>query len=97
MFLQILMITANISRRSNEYNGFSKGYRNHPILFVGAGFSMRYLSISYSWPALLEKISIDLTNSNELYKDLVRENSNKDGIVDLPKVATQLEQILMQH
>ncbi|EJH0115336.1 SIR2 family protein, partial [Escherichia coli] len=72
---------------------FLKGYRNHPILFVGAGFSMRYLSISYSWPALLEKISIDLTNSNELYKDLVRENSNKDGIVDLPKVATQLEQI----
>ncbi|WP_197743174.1 SIR2 family protein [Klebsiella quasipneumoniae] len=72
---------------------FLKGYRNHPILFVGAGFSMRYLSISYSWPALLEKISIDLTNSNELYKDLVRENSNKDGIIDLPKVATQLEQI----
>lgn len=72
---------------------FFSNYRNHPILFVGAGFSMRYLSVSYSWPALLEKVSIDLSGSNELYKDLARENSNKDGDVDLPRVATQLENI----
>jgi len=71
---------------------FSK-YRNHPILFVGAGFSMRYLSVSYSWPALLEKVSVDLTGSNELYKDLVRESSSKDGDIDLPKVASSLERI----
>lgn len=72
---------------------FLSNYRNHPILFVGAGFSMRYLSVSYSWSALLEKVSIDLSGTNELYKDLARENSNKDGDVDLPKVATQLEKI----
>lgn len=67
---------------------FFTGYRNHPIIFVGAGFSMRYLSVSYSWPALLEKICVDLTGDNELYKDLVRENSNKDGDANLPAVAS---------
>lgn len=72
---------------------FFANYRNHPILFVGAGFSMRYLSVSYSWPALLEKVSIDLTGTNELYKDLARESSSKDGDIDLPKVASSLERI----
>lgn len=76
-----------------KINDFFLGYRNHPIIFVGAGFSMRYLSVSYSWPALLEKVCIDLTGDNELYKDLVRENSNKDGDANLPAVASSLESI----
>lgn len=76
-----------------KINDFFVGYRNHPIIFVGAGFSMRYLSVSYSWPALLEKVCVDLTGDNELYKDLVRENSNKDGDANLPAVASSLESI----
>ncbi len=72
---------------------FFSMYRNHPIIFAGAGFSMRYLSVAYNWAGLLEKISVDLTGSNELYKDLARDNSNKEGVVDLPKVASDLEAI----
>ncbi|MCC3742927.1 SIR2 family protein [Rouxiella badensis] len=72
---------------------FFTGYRNHPIIFVGAGFSMRYLTVSYSWPGLLEKICVELTGDNELYKDLARENSNKDGDVNLPALASRLEEI----
>ena len=30
-------------------------FRNHPVLFVGTGMSMRYLSNSYSWDGLLKK------------------------------------------
>ena len=44
---------------------FFSNYKNHPILFVGAGFSMRYLEGAYSWSALLEKINIDLTGNGD--------------------------------
>ena len=39
---------------------FFVGMRNHPILFLGTGFSLRYLKKSYSWIDLLKKISFDL-------------------------------------
>ena len=70
---------------------FFSNYKNHPILFVGAGFSMRYLDGAYSWPALLEKINIELTGNNEIFIDLRRKHNHNDYGVDYSSVAEDLE------
>lgn len=72
---------------------FFSNYKNHPILFVGAGFSMRYLEGAYSWSALLEKINIELTGNNEIFIDLRRKHNHKDYGVDYSAVAQDLEVI----
>ncbi|HHK9714497.1 TPA: SIR2 family protein, partial [Klebsiella pneumoniae] len=72
---------------------FFSNYKNHPTLFVGAGFSMRYLEGAYSWSALLEKINIDLTGNNEIFIDLRRKHNHKDYGVDYSAVAQDLEVI----
>ena len=41
-------------------NTFIGAYRNHPILFIGTGVSLRYLTQSYTWDALLKKIALKL-------------------------------------
>lgn len=35
---------------------FMGTYVNHPVVFVGAGLSRRYLTGTYSWPELLKKL-----------------------------------------
>jgi len=49
---------------------FVGSYKNHPVLFIGSGFSLRYLKNSYNWQDLLKKIAIELTESDEYYLDL---------------------------
>ncbi|MBU5669275.1 SIR2 family protein [Peptoniphilus sp. MSJ-1] len=49
---------------------FISKFKNHPVLFVGTGMSLRYLNNSYSWDALLKKIAMDLTGSNEYFYDI---------------------------
>ncbi|HAV5451922.1 TPA: SIR2 family protein [Acinetobacter baumannii] len=41
-------------------NEFFQQIKNHPILFLGTGFSLRYLKKSYTWEGLLQKIADDL-------------------------------------
>lgn len=74
-----------------DISQFFSNYKNHPILFVGAGFSMRYLEGAYSWPALLEKINIELTGNNEVFIDLRRKHNHNDYGVDYSAVAQDLE------
>ncbi|BCT69315.1 SIR2 family protein [Nitrosospira sp. NRS527] len=49
---------------------FISNYKNHPILFVGTGLSLRYLKKSYTWDALLQKIALKLKGNIEYYLDL---------------------------
>ncbi|EKN6171828.1 hypothetical protein DVQ67_05455, partial [Yersinia enterocolitica] len=49
---------------------FIGNYKNHPILFIGTGFSLRYLSNSFSWDSLLSNISLELTGNREAYLDI---------------------------
>lgn len=35
---------------------FIAKYTNHPVLFIGSGFSFRYLKNTYTWDALLSKV-----------------------------------------
>ena len=44
---------------------FISEFKNHPVLFVGTGLSLRYLKHSYTWDGLLEHISYELTGNDE--------------------------------
>ena len=72
-------------------NEFFASYKNHPILFIGSGFSLRYLENSFNWRDLLEKIGVDLYENEEPYLDLVAE-CTQDDECNLPLLAFKLEQ-----
>lgn len=65
-------------------------YRNHPVLFVGAGISLRYLDNAFTWDGLLKHIAYELKGNNEFYLDIKAE-SRENGLYDYRRVATKLE------
>jgi len=74
-----------------EIKDFICRFKNHPILFIGTGFSLRYLQESYSWEDLLKKISFDLYGEYEHYFDLKAESINSNGSYDFSLIAEKLE------
>lgn len=71
---------------------YFKEYKNHPVLFVGTGLSLRYLEQSYTWDGLLGKIAYDLCGNHEYYLDLKGKSVRaSDGLVDYRLVADYLE------
>lgn len=70
---------------------FVANYKNHPILFIGTGFSLRYLSNSYTWDDLLSKIMFELTGNKEVYLDIKSNAQNADGTFCYEKIATFVE------
>lgn len=71
---------------------FVKQYKNHPVLFVGTGLSLRYLENSFSWNDLLKNIAFCCDNGERRFYDL-RYKFLDGGRVDYPKIATELELI----
>ena len=69
---------------------FISKYKNHPILFVGTGVSLRYLKNSFSWDGLLSYISFKLTNDEEFYLDL-KAKCFKNGKYNFEEIANLLE------
>lgn len=69
---------------------FIASYSNHPVLFVGTGFSLRYLENSFSWNELLEKISFEVFGNDEFYYDIKAKYAVGNDF-DLTKVAQDLE------
>jgi hypothetical protein len=69
---------------------FIGNYKNHPVLFVGTGVSLRYLKESQTWDSLLRKIATDLTGGPEYYLDL-KAACGTSGKYDYSKVAGLLE------
>jgi len=69
---------------------FISGYKNHPILFVGTGISLRYLKNSYTWDSLLKNISTELKGSPEYYFD-IKSLCENNGKYSFDKVAKLLE------
>jgi len=69
---------------------FISNFKNHPVLFVGTGVSLRYLTNSYTWDGLLKKIAFDLKGNTEYYLDL-KSNCQEDGIYNFEKLASLLE------
>jgi hypothetical protein len=71
---------------------FMSLYRNHPVLFVGTGISLRYLSHSYTWDGLLRKIAFELKGDNEFYLD-IKSKCQEVGQYRYEKIALRLEKI----
>lgn len=69
---------------------FIASYSNHPVLFVGTGFSLRYLENSFSWNELLEKVSLEVFGNDEFYLDIKAKYAVGSDF-DLTKVAKDLE------
>lgn len=66
-------------------------YRNHPVLFVGAGLSLRYLNNAFTWDGLLKHIAFELKGNNEFYLD-IKAGCQDNGKYDYTQIATKLEQ-----
>ena len=81
---------------------FFKNIHNHPILFLGTGFSLRYLEISYTWEGLLQKIADDLfldpekPESNKHYLRLKRKCFVNDKL-SFELVAQELESVFNEE
>lgn len=73
-----------------EIKDFISQYRNHPVLFVGTGVSLRYLENSFTWNGLLEHIAMECTGSKEAYFD-IKAKSRIDGKYDFTLIANTLE------
>ena len=69
---------------------FISNFKNHPVLFIGTGFSLRYLRNSYSWDSLLKNISYDLFGTNEHYLN-IKSKCEYDGKYNYEEIATVLE------
>ena len=69
---------------------FISKYRNHPVLFIGTGISLRYLTYSYTWDQLLNKIANDISGNDEFYLD-IKSSCQENGKYKYDKIATLLE------
>lgn len=72
---------------------FILNYKNHPVLFIGTGISLRYLENSYTWDGLLSHISKEFTNDEEYYLRLKYEYSDEEGC-DYESIAQKLEEFV---
>lgn len=70
---------------------FISQYKNHPILFIGTGVSLRYLKNSYTWDDLLSKIAFDLTGNPEYYFD-IKSKCDENGKFNYLKIADLIEE-----
>lgn len=72
-------------------NEFIAQYKNHPVLFIGSGFSFRYLDNTYTWDALLRKVCEDIWGSDEHYLD-IKSSCNDGRVYHFDEIASKIEQ-----
>lgn len=65
---------------------FINQFKNHPILFMGTGISLRYYEDSYTWDQLLTKLCTELYEDEEVYLNLKYKCKN-----DYLLIASELE------
>jgi len=70
---------------------FISNYKNHPVLFIGTGISLRYLKNSYTWNGLLKRIAFDLSENEEYYLDL-KSKCHQNNSYQYERIATLLEE-----
>lgn len=69
---------------------FFSNYINHPVLFVGSGFSLRYIEGFKDWNGLLSEISEDLYENDERYLD-IKSKYFENGEYQYDKIASVIE------
>lgn len=75
-----------------DITSFIEQFKNHPILFVGTGVSLRYVEESYTWSNLLAKVAFALSGNEEFYFDLKHKHTT-NGKVNFLTLASELETI----
>ncbi len=75
-----------------EISDFISKFKNHPVLFVGTGMSLRYLKNSFTWDGLLEHITYELFGNNERYLDIKSRHCD-NGRYSFDRIATDVESI----
>lgn len=79
-----------------DIKDYVEQFTNHPILFIGTGFSMRYIENSFSWNELLEHLAYELKDDESYYLDLKYKYQQH-----YPKIATSIEEefdrVLMEN
>ena len=73
-----------------EIKDFIQRYKNHPVLFIGTGVSLRYLKKSYRWEDLLSYIALEVTEQEEFFLDLKSKYFN-NGNINYEKIGSDLE------
>ena len=73
-----------------KINEFISNYKNHPILFVGTGVSLRYLNNSFNWNGLLEHVIVELKGNKEFYLN-TKSKCQEDGKFRFDKIASIIE------
>ena len=56
---------------------FVKGFKTHPVLFIGSGFSKRYLGLE-NWEELLKKFIFDISDDEFKYEMYANKISEED-------------------
>ncbi|WP_062270953.1 SIR2 family protein [Endozoicomonas arenosclerae] len=73
-----------------DIHGFTEDYKNHPVLFIGTGLSLRYLENSYTWDGLLKHICHEFKGNDEYYLD-VKSKCMVSEQFDYAKIAEVIE------
>lgn len=79
----------------NKISTLLNNCNSNPVLFIGSGFSRRYLNLP-TWEQLLQEISNRINDSEFAFRKYVSLSKNESGEVDLQKVATLIEEDLIQ-
>lgn len=74
-----------------DISDFFRNYKNHPILFIGTGLSLRYLNNSFTWDSLLSHINSFMGESEEHYLD-IKSKCQEFGSFRYDKIASIIEQ-----
>lgn len=70
-----------------KVNEFINQFKNHPIIFMGAGMTQRYYENAYNWDQLLSKLCFDLFGEEETYL-----NIKYDEKKNYPVIASKIEE-----
>lgn len=79
----------------NKISTLLNNCNSNPVLFIGSGFSRRYLNLP-TWEQLLQEISNRINDSEFTFRKYASLSKNESGEVDLQKVATLIEEDLIQ-
>ena len=79
----------------NKISSLLNNCNSNPVLFIGSGFSRRYLNLP-TWEQLLQEISNRINESEFAFRKYVSLAKNESGEINLQKVSTLIEDDLIQ-